>query len=237
MDESTSPFLVRPIRRTDFSTLADFTVEWSLGDETCQIFNRYLHSYPGSLRRVLVRGLRKSIVKPNTVVMVVEEETTGSVIAYSTWHVSGANAISKVWTNRNTSWGSRFESMLVRIEGQYASRFASPHFLQSDRTDYEKRQEGYPDVRDEFKDSGYIELDSLVVDGPWRMKGVASLLMKYGIDVAAKADLPVVVNSGHTSVGFYERVGFVKRATMPVNASGSVTQADLVLMPHQEQQH
>ena len=71
--------------------------------------------------------------------------------------------------------------------------------------------------------AGALDLDMLVVDPAYRGQGAASMLIRWGCELADQEGVPVYVDAHIDAAPMYRRFGFEDREDKAVTSEGAVS--------------
>lgn len=161
---------------------------------------------------VLAR-VRMFFVRPTVRFMVAEKLEVGvkgqtaEILGFSAWDAQGSgNSIGEEWRREREGWWSAVERKLVDVENGYH------RYVRNTVFNYALFQQAWGRLHAAYGgDERYennLHLQFLMVKPEWqRGYGLGHRLMQWGLDVADKVKLPVVIESSLAGYPFYLRHG------------------------------
>ncbi|KAK4506162.1 hypothetical protein PRZ48_004127 [Zasmidium cellare] len=162
---------------------------------------------------VLAR-VRMFFVKPSIRMMVAEKLDVGvkgqtaEILGFAAWDAMGdQNPINAEWTRESRGWLNTLEQKLADAEVVY-HRYARNTIF-----DYPLFNQARQRLHDAYEhDTSFdnnLHLQFLMVKPEWQKgHGIGHRLLQWGLDVADKVKLPVLIESSLAGYNFYLRHGF-----------------------------
>ncbi|KAF7949208.1 hypothetical protein EAE96_008375 [Botrytis aclada] len=201
---------LRPLKRDNLPALVDLGTEAFRDDDLQTILFPPEAIANGSLRRNINLRVRKRLVEAGThcYVSVSDEDDAfwsgeSELLGYAFWTKVGKSEAAKKW--QTDSLYSKLERTLIGAEVWY-----SEYFLDRDRP-WDKINYVRNLSSDHFGSiPEYWELAALAVHPKFHRRGVGGTMLKYGIDLAQKEQVPVVLEASRAGTLLYTKNGFIE---------------------------
>ncbi|KAA8567543.1 hypothetical protein MFRU_048g00410 [Monilinia fructicola] len=199
---------LRPLARDDLPSIADLGTVAFRDDNLQTIFFPPKAVENGSLRRNIILRIRKRLVETGTHCFVSESDETDEfwsgkpeLLGYAFWVRVGKSEAARKW--QTDTLFSKLERTLIGVEMWYCETF-----LDRDRP-WDKIHHVRNLTIDNFGSiPEYLELAALAVDPKFHRRGVGGMMLKYGIDLAQKEQIPVVLEASPAGTQLYTKFGF-----------------------------
>ncbi|KAK6601332.1 GNAT family protein [Botrytis cinerea] len=199
---------LRLLKRDDLPALSDLGTEAFRDDNLQTILFPPEAVANGSLRRSINLRIRKRLVEAGThcyVSMSDEDDEfwsgTPELLGYAFWTRVGKSEAAKKW--QTDTLFSKLERTLIGAEMWY-----SEYFLDRDRP-WDKIHYMRNLSIDHFGSiPEYLELAALAVHPKFHRRGIGGMMLRYGIDLAQKEQVPLVLEASRAGTLLYTKNGF-----------------------------
>ena len=130
----------------------------------------------------------------------------GEVVGWAIWIRDGSSPVAKNWQRAGEEWESRIERALLQMQDKYYE------FIGLDPTNKRGALARLLSVLSEpfdpqiFEESWHV--DGLYVAPAYHRRGIAKIMLKWGLDQATAEKVPATVNASPVGFKVYEQVGF-----------------------------
>lgn len=164
-------------------------------------------AYPHEYINFTLQRFRTRFVQPD-MRMMVAEDGDGRIVGYATWQTVGDSSLAARW-RQNVSWWWAFERPLLALE-EYYIKYVINHcydyrLLLKFRKLSNELYGGLPP---------HLHLLILAVAPDQQGKGVGREMLRWGLDLAEREQLPVVLESSQYARPVYESEGFKTYTTI-----------------------
>ena len=208
---------LRPCLAQDISAMADIMVECNIDDSLSRHMTRDIFKYWTSYRKGGIRYLVNQTLVPGAASWVLETDAGdqlpngepgpgGDIVGFAQWHRIGTSPAARNWQAPGKTWDQRLERTFHGVRDKYYS------FSCLDPVNNRKSFPGMMRILEKPFDPGIFaeawELSGLNVRREYQRRGLAKILLKWGLDQAAAEKVPAVVKSSPTGLKTYEQAGF-----------------------------
>lgn len=208
---------LRPCNSLDVSSMADIMAVANIDDALSRHMTRDIFKYWTSYRKGCVRYIMCQMAKVGAVSWVLETDEGdltpdgkpgpgGEVVGWAVWFREGRSPVAKNWQRAGEAWGNRIERGLLAIKDKYYE------YIGRDPTNRRREFTELFSILDKPFDPEVFaegwELNGLNVAPPYQRRGLAKIMLKWGLDQAAAEGVPAFVKSSPAGVKVYEQMGF-----------------------------
>ncbi|KAI9645760.1 hypothetical protein NHQ30_005192 [Ciborinia camelliae] len=199
---------LRPLARNDLPSIADIGTDAFRDDDLKPILFPPKDVENGYLRRSIMLRVRKRLVETGTHCFVSESDEKDEfwsgkpeLLGYSFWvRVGKSEAARKCQTD---TLFSKLERTLIGVEMWY-----SETFLDRDRPWDKIHHLRNLSINHFGSIPEYLELAALAVNPKFHRRGIGGMMMKYGIDLAQKEQVPIILEASPAGNQLYTKFGF-----------------------------
>ena len=208
---------LRPCLAHDISAMADILAECNIDDSLSRHMTRDIFKYWTSYRKGGIRFLVGQTLIPGAASWVLETDAGdqlpngtpgpgGDIVGFAQWHRMGTSPAARNWQAPGNTWDQRLERTLHGVRAKYYS------FSWLDPVNNRKRFPGMMGILEKPFDPEIFaeawELSGLYVRREYQRRGLAKILLKWGLDQAAAERVPAVVKASPAGLKAYEQAGF-----------------------------
>ena len=195
--------------------MADILAECNIDDALSRHMTKDIFKHWTSYRKGAIRVVIGQTIIPGAASWVLETDEGdklpkgepgpgGEIVGWAQWHRMGTTPVARNWQKPGETWGNKFEAMLHQIRDNYYS-YVDPVNNRKNFSDMMRilRKPFDPEI---FAEAW--ELSGLCVRRDYQRRGLAKILLKWGLDQAAAERVPAVVKSSPAGIKVYEQAGF-----------------------------